>query len=104
MSLLKQSGVYFVTYAEHPEFVKIGIARVLKERLSSFKTHTPWTTTVLYFIPATYKVDAPLTAKMLEKNLHDRFANQRHVGEWFHYDGELKEYLEEQDFDPIYFT
>jgi excinuclease UvrABC nuclease subunit len=101
--LLKESGVYFLSFAEHSEHIKIGVARELKARLSAYKTHTPFTVEILYFIKATYKVDDPLNAKALEKQLHKQFDHLWLKGEWYKYQDDLKEYIEEQNFQSFYF-
>ena len=101
--LLKESGVYFLTFAEHPQHIKIGVSRELKSRLQNYRTHTPFTVEVLLFIKATYKVNDPLNAKVLEKQLHEQFKHLKHRGEWFENRGALKQYIKEQKFESFLF-
>ena len=101
--LLKESGVYFLTFAEHSEHIKIGVARELKARLFAYRTHTPFTIKILHFIKATYQVDDPLNAKVLEKQLHNQFIHLWHRGEWYENRDDLAEYIHQQNFDPFHF-
>jgi excinuclease UvrABC nuclease subunit len=101
--LLKESGVYFLTFAEHSEHIKIGVARELKARLSAYKTHTPFTVEIIHFIKASYQVDDPLNAKVIEKQFHKQFIHLWHKGEWYKNQDDLKEFIEEQNFESFYF-
>lgn len=99
--LLKESGVYFLTFIEHPEFIKIGIARELKARLSAYKTHTPFTVNVVHFIKASYRLNDPLRAQHLEKQLHKQFEHLWHTGEWYKNQADLKDYIKAQKFESF---
>jgi len=82
---LMNNCVYFI-YAPAAKLVKIGTTRGNADaRMKQMCTISPVRLLVIGSIPGDFR---------LEKELHGRFARQRHHGEWFAYSGELKDYID----------
>jgi hypothetical protein len=76
-------GVYF---ARAGDFVKIGFTSGdPKARLKSLQTGTPLAIKLLHFDPKLTRTD--------EKRLHHSHRADHFKGEWFHYRGDLKEFI-----------
>lgn len=77
----KQRHVYFIQCGD---FIKIGTAIDVGARIRSIRASNPHPIEVLRVIPAD---DA------LEKDLHKRFAQSRHRGEWFKPSQDLADFI-----------
>lgn len=66
-------------------FVKIGIAADVRKRVKDMEMHNPYDLEITHVM---------LGKRKEEKELHQRFSAYRHKGEWFRYQGELREYVE----------
>jgi hypothetical protein len=76
-------GVYFVRCAD---YVKIGVASEVQERVRAIQTHCPYLVSLLYFVVCGNSADS----FRLEKDLHRKFAGVRHRHEWFVYGPEIE--------------
>lgn len=74
--------VYFIEAGGH---IKIGFTINVQSRVAQIETSTPFTVTVLRQEPGTMATEAAY---------HIRFAAQHIKGEWFRFEGGLKEFLE----------
>lgn len=70
-------GVYFLACAS---YIKIGCATKIRQRLIDLMLLLPFDADVLATIPT----DTYQQACELERDLHARFSDKRHRGEWFH--------------------
>jgi hypothetical protein len=77
--------VYFI---ECGNFIKIGITTNLQDRIASFETATPYDIRVLAVIPS--------ATRQTELELHRRFADAHHKGEWFRKTPGLLKFIKEQ--------
>jgi hypothetical protein len=77
--------VYFIENVEHP-FVKIGFARGWKQRLADLQTGNHCTLQILFLLP---------TIRMSETIIHNRLAHLRHGREWFRYEPEIDDIIED---------
>jgi hypothetical protein len=82
-----EGWVYFIQWASMPYHVKIGFSTSPGERFASFLTSSPDTLIVVKAFEAN---------RDDEKDLHERFDNSRHAGEWFHLSMAIKKYLESE--------
>ena len=82
-----EGWVYFVQWASMPYHVKIGFSASPGERFASFLTSSPDTLIVVKAFEAN---------RDDEQDLHERFDNSRHAGEWFHLSMAIKKYLENE--------
>lgn len=76
--------VYFIE-AEDTGFIKIGIAENPVARLADLQVASPHRLTLRHTIPG---------GRATEQALHDRWADLRVRGEWFHLAGDLADYLD----------
>lgn len=67
-------------------FVKIGIANNIAERLRTLEAYNPHPLSVLAVLAG---------GRPVERSLHLRFAAYRHRDEWFREEGELAEWIKE---------
>lgn len=74
--------VYFVRAGER---VKIGHSLNVDARLTALQTGSPYKLELLAIVPGTVRDEA---------GFHRKFAALREHGEWFRYEGDLREYLE----------
>jgi hypothetical protein len=81
-------GVYFIECAG---FVKIGVGWSVRLRLMGLQTGSPLTLRPLGFILERDQ-DAAIA---FERRLHERFAADRHRGEWFVLTDELRRFIAE---------
>ena len=84
----RKGGCVYFLYAPNNKAVKIGKTTNLKRRLKSFKTALP-NAKLLGFMES----QAPYE---LESDLHRKFAEYHVRGEWFFYQGKLKEYIKKR--------
>lgn len=82
--------IYFVR-GTRSGMVKIGSTENLKARMRSLRTASPEPLEVLAVVPGGLSE---------ERALHDRFAEHRAVGEWFHPRRELLAFVEKLTRDP----
>lgn len=68
--------VYFISDGE---FVKIGVAESLPNRIKELQTGNPRKLFALYVIDTNSKIDA----LKIERDLHKLFSSVRCIGEWF---------------------
>jgi hypothetical protein len=78
------SGVYFVRVGS---FVKIGFSDDVKARYRVLLSASPYDMKPLGFI------HADGGAEELEERIHAQFAELRHRGEWFRFDGSIREFI-----------
>ena len=78
-----RSGIYFV---ECGDFIKIGFSKSIKTRIGAIATSTPYPVILLA---------SKRGKKNTEADLHGRFAEARHKGEWFRKTPELLDYIEQ---------
>jgi len=76
-------NVYFLRCGE---FVKIGCAASVAERVRAIATMNPHPLELLAIVKG---------GRDEEKALHRRFAHLRHRDEWFRYEGDLADYIRE---------
>lgn len=88
--------LYFIAARSDCTHVKIGTCgdrpRDLRHRLSSLQVGNPALLTVLKTMPG---------HRDEEKELHQRFAAYRGIGEWFEYRDELKEFVDSLPGKPV---
>lgn len=82
-------AIYFVRCNQ---FVKIGYSSEPKERVWTLQTATPYKINILFFMPGD---------RWLEKDLHNRFGEYQHKGEWYKPEGRLLTFIKVNM--PIYF-
>lgn len=80
---MKAGGVYIL---KHGEFVKIGVAKNVAVRIQQLQTALPERIVLL-------KIIEGMDSKF-ESALHKRFRAHNTVGEWFRYEGAVKEWIE----------
>jgi hypothetical protein len=78
----RQGWVYFI---EAGGYIKIGFTGSVPSRLAQIETATPFVLTLLRQEPGTLET---------EMAFHKRFGALHVKGEWFRFEGELREYLE----------
>ena len=71
----------------HFGFVKIGYSKDVRKRLKQIQTGCPFELDIIARFPGTVAI---------EKSLHDKYDEYRLRGEWFKYEGKLKEAIENQ--------
>jgi Meiotically Up-regulated Gene 113 (MUG113) protein len=77
--------VYFLLYGNgNNAKVKIGTSKNVNARLASLKTGVPGKVRVYYVTPANIA---------LERELHDRFAEDRVSGEWFRFSQAIRDWI-----------
>ena len=76
------SRVYFIKCGE---FVKIGVSSDPLKQLRNLRIGNPFELELLNHIPGN---------EALESALHEKFADLHHRYEWFHFRGELREWIE----------
>lgn len=81
----ENSHVYFMRCGE---FVKIGFSSEAVVRIQAIEACTPYPVEVLALLALTRK-----KACKYENELHMRFSDLRHRGEWFRYTGALREFI-----------
>jgi excisionase family DNA binding protein len=79
-------GVYFL---QAGLFIKIGMSNCVLRRATRISQSTPITLVPLGFI----RTDTRAAARLLERQLHTRFADLRHRCEWFHGHDALLEFI-----------
>jgi predicted DNA-binding transcriptional regulator AlpA len=78
-----RQSVYFI---ECGDYIKIGFSASLKRRLAALENVTPYPLILLATING---------SKEIEADLHSRFADARHKGEWFRKTPELMSFIAE---------
>ncbi len=81
--------VYFI---RGDSFVKIGTTKDIFRRLSTLQSSCPEELECILLIRGSYS---------LEDELHLRFSESHHYGEWFHMSSEIREYVKEQKAFPL---
>lgn len=76
--------VYFITYENLPQFVKIGYTDDMAQRVRQYSTYNPSPVVVL-------KTEDG--GREEEKLFHKRFSQYRTNGEWFFLTNEIKDYI-----------
>lgn len=79
-------GVYFV---ESDGFVKIGHAKDIRQRFGSIAQMNPHRCQLVGVI----RTETAQESYKIERDLHERFADQRHRLEWFHYTPAIEAYI-----------
>jgi len=77
-------GGSFVYIVRAGGFIKIGHTTKLTSRMNNIRTHSPYDVTLLHKLAG---------ARVLEKELHQRFAAQHSRNEWFREEGELAAWI-----------
>lgn len=77
----ENSFIYFIGNVTEG-YLKIGFSNTPEERLRAIQTGCP------FKINLYYKHEAPISVETL---LHKRYKNLNSYGEWFHFEGQLKE-------------
>lgn len=77
-----EGGIYFI---KHGNFIKIGYSENIKKRLKSLQTACPEKLELLFSISGTMET---------EKRLQRKFKQYNCSGEWFNFDGKLKEFID----------
>lgn len=75
--------VYFI---QGGDLIKIGYAKSPQKRLDNLKTGCAFELTLLASMPGSVK---------LERHIHERFADLRHLREWFRVDPKLTRFIRE---------
>ena len=105
VNLKEVGGIYFVTYAEHPDYIKIGRTKTYHNRFLNYLTHTPFSLEVLLLLP---RIDSRLwetrPASFDERGLHRKFSKHRYKNEWFHNTEDLRKNIHEQRMDKEFET
>lgn len=86
LSKQRPAGSYVYFMLAPPSFVKIGVTTNLSKRASEIKLGNPNSVRLIGLIPG----DA-----LLEKALHERFAEKHEQGEWFLFDNVIWMYIRE---------
>jgi len=86
---LRFAGVYFITYKGDEEKVKIGKGKCVHRRMRDYLTSHYREIKVLCIIRSRVGLEG-----VLEKEIHDHFAESRYTREWFNYDERLKSSIE----------
>jgi hypothetical protein len=84
-------SVYYIQWENDQQFVKIGYSKAPAKRIVGFLTANPNKLILL-------RVES-VESRLDESVRHDYFAKYHHIREWFHYQGELKEYIQQVDCD-----
>jgi len=82
-------SVYYIQWENDQQFVKIGYSKAPAKRIVGFLTANPNKLILL-------RVES-VESRLDESVRHDYFAKYHHIREWFHYQGELKEYIQQVD-------
>lgn len=77
--VLLENLPYCVYFISDGEFVKIGVAASLPNRIRELQTGNPRKLFALYVI----ETDSQKDALKIESELHNLFSNVRCIGEWF---------------------
>ena len=88
--------IYFILDVEYGA-VKIGISVNVKKRLKAIQSHNLHPLKILKTIRCEYavsKIPAKSLSRSYEQKIHEIFQDQRLTGEWFKYEGVLKEFIE----------
>ena len=88
----ESDSVYYVQWENQQEFVKIGYSKSPAKRIASFLTGNPGKLIVLRIENINSMLD--------EKTRHNYFSAYHYTREWFYYQGELKEYIQELSCQP----
>ena len=94
---LETPGVYFVSWSNELDLVKIGMAANIKDRLSQYLTCNPHPLHIWGVIPTQTSDEAA----ELEKKLHKHFRDVNHCGEWFRHCSALQTVIDEQSSKQI---
>ncbi|MDJ0634058.1 MAG: GIY-YIG nuclease family protein [Xenococcaceae cyanobacterium MO_188.B29] len=86
----KTEFIYFI-FNSDSNAVKIGRAKNVNNRLKSLQVGSPVKLQLLRIID----VKAGKEAKKGEESFHNKFANLRLLGEWFRFEHELKQFIEQ---------
>jgi len=84
-------SVYYIQWEKDQRFVKIGYSKAPAKRIVGFLTTNPNKLILL-------RVES-VESKLDESVRHNYFAKYHYIREWFHYQGELKEYIQKIDCD-----
>lgn len=106
VNLKMVGGIYFVTYAEHPDYIKIGRTKNYATRFKTYLTYTPFSLEVLLLIPRkNTRLFETKPSSFYERTLHRQFADDRHKNEWFLNTEELRKYIfgqrQKHEFEPF---
>jgi len=88
----ESDSVYYVQWENQQEFVKIGYSKSPAKRIASFLTGNPGKLIVLRIENINSILD--------EKARHNYFSAYHYTREWFYYQGELREYIQELNCQP----
>lgn len=80
----RKGEVYFIQSGDEDGPIKIGYAANVRARFSAMQTGTPVKLTLLATMPG---------GQGREMSLHSRFDRYRMSGEWFKYEGELRQFV-----------
>jgi len=109
VNLKEVGGIYFVTYAEHPDYIKIGRTKNYHNRFLQYLTHTPFSLEILLLLPrANSRLWDTPPSSFDERGLHRKFKDQQYKNEWFHNTEALRKNIHEQrmakEFEAFIFT
>ena len=98
-------GVYFVTFNNDCEYVKIGMTKDLMQRFGK-NTDSPYDFEVLAFREVTNEGPENLELRTaLEQGYHKLFEEHRHRREWFHLHSDILDVIDyinaESGFEPF---
>lgn len=82
---IRRQPIGKVYFARSGAYMKIGHSRDVNKRIKAINTSAPERVELMMVIPGTAED---------EKRLHKRFQHLRSNGEWFHFTGELCEFVE----------
>jgi hypothetical protein len=88
----KCHSIYYIQWEHSPHLVKIGYSSTPQSRIASFLTGSTGQLTVL-------RLEIVASAGE-ERQRHSQFQQYRHSGEWFRYEGALKQYIQSLSYEP----
>jgi Meiotically Up-regulated Gene 113 (MUG113) protein len=84
-------GVYFITTMPDMEYVKIGVAEFVNNRLAGLQTASPFELRIVGYDKFGDRND--------EGRLHARFGHLRIKGEWFRFTEEIRDYIRDSQIE-----
>lgn len=81
----RDEGDGFVYFIRGGEFIKIGYAKNVQNRIAGLQTNCPYELKLVYSMPGTFQT---------EVGLHRRFKAHATSGEWFRWCDEIAEFIE----------
>lgn len=94
VSLSEAGGIYFISFPETSDFVKIGMSVCFSKRFAQLQTGSPHPLNIELIFPASSLNHETLS--IAEQEFHSKFAAHRYRGEWFVRSGQLAEFIDKK--------